>query len=162
MARSVPWLCSSCAYWEPYPGWEGVGTCDQELSRKYGRMAAGTEEPCDQYAPAATAGPENTAQPSRMTTCEECHYWLPFELMPRVGRCDDPSSRLFEETTFSDKSTEACFAVRSFDGLDFMWCQSHRQTIYAAELPDHRGCRIFVCSVSLPVEEQMELTLAGV
>lgn len=50
---------------------------------------------------------------------------------------------------------------RSLEGLEFMWCQTHRQTIYAAEFPGHAGCEVFVSSVGLPVEDQAELTLAG-
>ena len=91
----------------------------------------------------------------------DCHYWLPLALMPRVGQCDNPASKHFRSPEFSDKPTEGCFVKRSLDGLEFMWCQSHRQTIYSAELPDHRSCRVFVSSMSLPVEDEMELTLAG-
>jgi hypothetical protein len=78
-----------------------------------------------------------------------------------MGECDNPSSRYFGKPTFSDKPTEDCFVVRSLEGLEFMWCQSHRQTIYFTELPDHRDCAVFVSSVNLPVEDQAELTLAG-
>jgi hypothetical protein len=148
----------------PYPGWDGVGTCDHTLSRKYGRMAIGSEDPCDQYVPVkgAPAGrPESRSPSFRRSTCEDCHYWLPFELMPQVGQCDNPTSRHFRSPEFSDKPTEGCFVTRSLDGLEFMWCQSHRQTIYSKELPDHRSCHVFVSSVSLPVEDEMELTLAG-
>ena len=122
-------------------------------------MAVGSGDPCDQYAPATEPGTWKGG-PER-TNCAECHYWFPFETMPRVGRCDNPDSRHFRNPEFSDKPTEGCFVVRSLNGLEFMWCQSHRQTIYSAELPDHRGCRVFVSSVSLPVEDEMELTLAG-
>ena len=90
-----------------------------------------------------------------------CHYWFPFELMPRMGQCYNLSSRHFGVPEFSDKPTEECFVERSLEGLDFMWCQNHRQTIYRAELPDHRDCFVFVSSVGLPVEDQAELTLAG-
>ena len=91
----------------------------------------------------------------------ECHYWLPFEIMPSVGQCDNPDSEHFRSPEFADKPVEGCFVTRSLDGLDFMWCQSHRQTIYSEELPQHRGCLVFVSSVTLPVEDEMELTLAG-
>jgi hypothetical protein len=90
-----------------------------------------------------------------------CHYWLPFELMARVGQCDNPSSRHYRSPTFDDKPTDECFVSRSLNGLEFMWCQSHRQTIYSAELAAHRDCRVFISSMSLPVEDQMELTLAA-
>ena len=163
MAGSKALRCGSCAYWEPYHGWEGVGKCDQELSRRYGHMAAGSDEPCDQYAPSAgaTTGQEGPSQSPQSTVCEDCHYWFPFELMPRVGQCDNPSSRRFKEPTFSDKPVEECFVTRSLEGLEFMWCQTHRQTIFSAELPEHWGCRVLVSSVGLPVEDEMELTLAG-
>jgi hypothetical protein len=98
---------------------------------------------------------------SEGTTCVNCQYWFPFELMPRVGQCDNPSSENFRRPEFSDKPTEECFVERSLEGLDFVWCQTHRQTIYSAEIPDHPGCRIFVSSVSVPVEDEVELTLAG-
>ena len=165
MSKSRDWAsCRSCAYWEPYPGWEGAGTCNQEMSRRYGRMAAGAADSCDQYVPsrkkpASLEAPRGAS--SHGTTCEYCHHWLPFGLIPRVGQCDNPASRHFRSSVFSDKPTEECFATRSLDGLEFMWCQSHRETIYSAELPDHRGCRVFVSSASLPVEDEMELTLAG-
>ena len=164
MARKQSWLCSSCAYYTPYPGMNGVGTCDQTQSWKYGRMAVGTEDTCEQYARSAGAPsgrPETRSPFARRTVCEDCHYWLPFEMMPRVGECDNPASRYFRSPEFSDKPTEGCFVTRSLDGLEFMWCQSHRQTIYSRELPEHGKCRVFVSSVSLPVEEEMELTLAG-
>jgi hypothetical protein len=63
--------------------------------------------------------------------------------------------------TFANKPTEDCFVDRSLEGLEFLWCQSHRQTIHVSELFDHRGCSVFVGSASLPVEDQAELTLAG-
>ncbi len=160
MARSPRWPCSTCAYWQSYPEWKEVGTCDYALSRNYGRMAFGGAQPCEYYASsrgASASGPGG--RPG--TVCEACHYWLPFELMHHVGQCDNPDSRYFRSPAFSDKPAEECFAARSIEGLEFMWCQSHRQTIYAAELPDHRGCQIFPSSVSLPVEDEMELTLAG-
>jgi hypothetical protein len=82
-------------------------------------------------------------------------------MMPRVGQCDNPDSQHFKSPEFSDKPVEGCFVTRSLDRLEFMWCQSHRQTIYSGELPEHKGCLVFVSSVSLPVEDEMELTLAG-
>lgn len=94
-------------------------------------------------------------------TCEACHFWLPYDLIPSVGRCENPSSLHCGKPEFSDKPTERCFVPRSLAGLEFMWCQDHRQTIYWAELPAHRGCRVYVASAGLPVEDQMELTLAG-
>ena len=135
-------------------------------------MAIGSAEPCEYYtgsrAESGLAGRQSVGsadgpkgQHLGGTTCIECHYWLPFELMPHVGQCDNPSSRFFGRPAFSDKPTEGCFAGRSLEGLEFMWCQTHRQTIYSAELPEHKGCSIFVSSVSLPVEDEMELTLAG-
>lgn len=98
---------------------------------------------------------------SGRSTCEECHYWLPLGTMPRVGQCDNPSSRHFRSPEFSDKDAEECFVTRSLEGLEFMWCQSHRQTIYTAEMLQHRNCNLYVSSVSFPVEDEMELTLAG-
>lgn len=127
-------------------------------------MAVGAADPCDQYVSSRDAPPgrpESRDSSLRRTTCEDCHYWLPFELMPRVGQCDNPASAHFRSPEFSDKPTEGCFETRSLGELEFMWCQSHRQTIYSAELPDHRDCRVFVSSASLPVEDEMELTLAG-
>ena len=127
-------------------------------------MAAEPADPCEQYAPSkdVPAGEGGAHEPSaQRTTCVDCHYWFPFALMPRVGQCDNPASRHLGSPEFSDKPTEECFVARSLDGLEFMWCQSHRQTIHSAELPDHRSCRVFVSSASLPVEDEMELTLAG-
>ena len=91
----------------------------------------------------------------------QCHYWLPFGTMPSVGQCDNHDSRHFKSPEFADKPVEGCFVRRSVGGLDFVWCQSHRQTIYSEELPEHRGCLIFVGSAGIPVEDEMELTLAG-
>lgn len=162
--------CSSCAYWQSYPAWEGVGTCESTLSRSYGRMAFGAAAPCEYYVDinkprgldrgfSTNPGRRVTSRPGSI--CEECQYWLPFELMPRIGQCDNPSSRHFGGPAFSDKPTEECFVERSLEGLDFMWCETHRMTIFSAELPNHRGCRVFASSAILPVEEEMELTLAG-
>lgn len=164
MARARTWPCSSCAYWQPYPGWMGVGTCDQEMSYRYGRMAVESADSCEHYAPSSNAPAGRAARWDPATgekTCLKCHYWLPFELMSRVGQCDNPDSRHYRSPEFSDKPAEGCFVTRTLDGLEFMWCQSHRQTIYSEELPDHKGCLVFVSSVSLPVEDEMELTLAG-
>jgi hypothetical protein len=146
---------------------EGVGTRDHMMSRSYNHVTLGKNEPCNFHAAKTAAFAEVRAESAggaltqSGTICEECHYWLPFDLMSHVGQCDNPSSRYYRRAAFSDKPTEGCFAKRSLEGLEFMWCQSHRQTIYSSELPDHRGCRIFVTSVSLPVEDEMELTLAA-
>lgn len=96
-----------------------------------------------------------------VTYCEQCHYWLPFETMPSVGQCDNPSSKYFGKPAFSDKPTEECYAQRTLVGSEFLWCQTHRETIYMAELPDHGGCRVFTKPAILPVEDEMELTVAG-
>ncbi len=130
-------------------------------------MAIGTGEHCE-YFDALPTGPGGTweerepkgPQPGG-ATCENCHYWLPFGTMPRVGQCDNPSSKYFGKPEFSDKPTEKCFVMRSLDDLEFMWCQTHRQTIHSTDFPNHRACSLFVSSVSLPVEDQMELTVAG-
>jgi hypothetical protein len=171
MARNQGWLCSSRFYWVPYPGLDGVGTCDHTLSRHYERMTTGATIPCERYVPFMTqtnavrgglGGPAEERGARRQgTTCQDCHYWLPFPPIPRVGECDSPSSEHFRRPTFSDKPTERCFVVRSLEGLEFMWCQSHRQTIHSTELPEHWSCRVFISSASLPVEDQAELTLAG-
>jgi hypothetical protein len=95
------------------------------------------------------------------TTCMNCHFWLPFDLMPRVGQCENPSSRSFGRPEFSDRPAKQCFVERSLEGLDFVWCQTHRQTIYSAEIPAHRGCWLFVGAATLPAEEEAEVTLAG-
>ena len=161
MARAQARSCGSCAYWEPYPGWEGVGTCDQELSESYGRMAVGAVDVCDQYALSSATPPERPRSPPRGSTCSECHFWFPLELAPRMGRCDNHDSSHFGEPEFADKLVESCFVVRSLEGVEFAWCQNHRQTIHSSELPAHGGCRVFVNVASLPVEDEMELTLAG-
>ena len=127
-------------------------------------MAVESADNCEQYAPssidpAERPSPWGPAPGGR--TCLECHYWLPFEIIPSVGQCDNPDSAHFRSPEFADKPVEGCFVTRSLDGLDFMWCQSHRQTIYSEELPQHTGCLGFVSPVSLPVEDEMELTLAG-
>ena len=131
-------------------------------------MAERTEEPCDHFVASSAfpveaedrGGTSKRASPEG-TTCVDCHYWLPFGPMPQVGECDNPLSKHFKRPAFADKPTENCFVTRSLEGLEFLWCQSHRQTIYFAEVPEHKSCRIFVGTVSLPVEEQAELTLAG-
>jgi hypothetical protein len=134
------------------------------MSYRFGHMAVGSADNCEQYV-AATAVPSGRVnlwgQPPSERTCLECQYWLPFESMPRVGQCDNPESEHFRSPEFADKPVEGCFVTRSLDGLEFMWCQTHRQTIFSAELPDHRDCLVFVSSVSLPAEDEMELTVAG-
>ena len=81
--------------------------------------------------------------------------------MPYLGECASPSSRSYKKPTFSDKPAEECYVKLSPDSVEFLWCQTHRQTIFSLELPEHRGCRLFVATASLPVEDMMELTLAG-
>jgi hypothetical protein len=144
--------------------------CDNTSSRSYSRMAIGTGEHCEYFAAAPTAagfaspgGVKGTREHIGQgpTTCESCHYWLPFGMMPQVGQCDNLSSLHFGRPAFSDKLTEECFVTRSLDDLEFMWCQTHRQTIHSTDLPYHRSCSLYVSSVSLPVEDSMELTLAG-
>jgi len=134
------------------------------MSYWYGRMAVESADSCEQYVPSSTPPAERPSPwgpPSGGRTCLECHYWLPFEMMPSVGQCDNPDSQHFRSPEFADKPVEECFIRRTLDRLDFMWCQSHRQTIYSEELPEHKRCLVFVSSVSLPVEDEMELTLAG-
>ena len=99
--------------------------------------------------------------PSGTVTCVDCHYWLPFALLPRIGECDNQLSTRFRRPVFSDMAIEDCFLGRSLEGLEFMWCLTHRETIHQTDVPYHRGCRIFVGSVNLPVEEQAEMTLPG-
>jgi len=163
MASSQSWPCSACAYWEPYPSWHGVGTCENTLSRNYSRMAIGTGEQCEYFAaPPTGPGDKGPVSPRPgANACESCHYWYPFGTMPRVGQCDNPSSRHYGSPEFSDKPTEECYVVRSLDDLEFMWCQTHRQTIHSTDLERHNECSVYVSSVSLPVEEQAELTVAG-
>lgn len=136
------------------------------MSRNYARMAIGNLEHCEYYSEVSGpigGGPVEPSGEARpvATECEQCHYWLPFVTMPLVGQCDNPSSRYYGRPAFSDKPTEECYVERSLEGLDFLWCQTHRQTIYAAEVPDHRGCHLFVKTASIPVEDEMELTVAG-
>ncbi len=128
------------------------------MSRSYSRMTTGSSAHCE-YAERPAKRPLGPSVGS--TACESCHYWLPFGVMPQVGQCDNPSSRHFGWAAFADKKTEECYVDRALGDLEFMWCQSHRQTIYSADLAEHRGCRVYVSSVSLPVEDEMELTLAG-
>ncbi len=156
MASTRAWPCSACAYWLPYPSWEGVGTCDNVMSRNYSRMAIGSAEHCESSQPRSS-----TAAPGGVGTCESCQYWLPFSTMPLVGQCDNASSKHFRRPAFSDKQTEECYASRSLHGLEFMWCQTHRETIHSSDLPYHGGCRVYPASAVLPVEDQMELTVAG-
>jgi len=49
MAMKQVHVCSSCSYYAPYPEWDNVGTCDHALSRHYGRMTMGTDEPCEYF-----------------------------------------------------------------------------------------------------------------
>ena len=119
-------------------------------------MAIGTGEHCESF---ELAGSPPSAGGGG--TCESCQYWLPFSTMPRVGQCDNHSSKHFGMPAFSDKPTERCFVTRSLEGLEFMWCQTHRETIHTTDLPYHGGCRVYPASASLPVEDSAELTLAG-
>lgn len=162
MSREDTRPCSSCAYWEPYPEWEGVGTCDNVLSRNYGRMSMAANEHCEYYT--STSGSLTTPRGlgvSEGNTCEECHHWLPYEMMPHVGICDNRSSRYYRRPAFSDKHAEGCFATRSLKDVEFMWCRTHRETFSSVDISEHRSCDIFVSSAILPVEDEMELTVAG-
>lgn len=119
-------------------------------------------------------GPSMTTEASRMRVsrgpavggesrapCAACHFWFPHSLFPCVGQCDNPASTHHGKSTFADKPSDECFVLRSLDGLEFMWCEDHRQTIYTDELPQHRGCSVFVASAGLPVEDEVEFTFAG-
>ena len=163
MAKKQAWLCSSCADYEPYPGMKGVGTCGRTMSWRYGRVVEGAGSPCDVYVPSIDPPSEKEPKDSspRESVCEDCHYWLPVATMPRVGQCHNKVSRHFGNGVFSDKPTEECFVGRSLEGLEFMWCRSHHQTIHSSELPALWSCRVFVSAAILPVEDEMELTLAG-
>ena len=119
-------------------------------------MAVGTGDHCESFEPAS-----RMAQATGGNVCESCEYWFPFSTMPRVGECENPSSRHFGMPAFSDKTTEECFVRRSLEGLEFMWCQTHRETIHSSDLALHKECRLFPNAAALPVEEQVELTLAG-
>lgn len=94
-------------------------------------------------------------------TCVDCHFWYPLSFTTRMGRCQNPSSAHFGKPAFHDKTAERCFVPRSIDGLEFLWCEDHRETIYKDQFPKHRGCRVFVASADLPVEDEVEFTLAG-
>lgn len=105
--------------------------------------------------------PESGNSLQEATMCGSCHYWLPLDSIPYLGECENQSSRTFRRPTFSDKPTEECYVARSLEGLDFVWCQTHRRTIPSEEVDDHRNCRLFVSSASLPVEDLCEFTMAG-
>jgi hypothetical protein len=98
---------------------------------------------------------------SQARFCSSCFYWQPLESIPCLGECENSSSRSFKRPTFSDKAVEECFVTRSLDDVEFVWCQTHRQTIHSSELPDHRDCRLFAGTALLPVEDMAEFTLAG-
>jgi hypothetical protein len=98
---------------------------------------------------------------SQARFCSSCFYWQPLESIPCLGECENSSSRSFKRPTFSDKPVEECFVTRSLDDVEFVWCQTHRQTIHSSELPDHRDCRLFAGTALLPVEDMVEFTLAG-
>ena len=109
----------------------------------------------------ALTGYKGRAQPKFGPTCEACHYWHPCEFFPSVGQCANPTSRHYERTAFHDKPTEGCFVLRSLSGLEFVWCQDHRETVHTSGLSAHGGCGLFVSSARLPVEEEMEFTFAA-
>ncbi len=119
-------------------------------------MAVGSQEHCE----SSVLGASSSANPGG-STCESCQYWLPFSTMPRVGECENPSSSHFQRPAFSDKRTEECYSARSLEGLEFMWCQTHRETIHTTDLPYHRGCMLYPDAAMLPVEDQAEMTVAG-
>lgn len=140
------------------------------MRRPHERVAIASLDAYRYYTPKTTVdaptrtvsrGPSRGREEGLSETCVECHFWYPHSLGLRVGECANPSSTHYGKPTFHDKSAEGCFVTRSFDGLEFMWCEDHRETIYMAELPRHRGCHIFVASANMPVEDEIEFTLAG-
>ncbi len=139
------------------------------VSRSYGRLAVGAEPSCESFTRSLKNEATDVGSPRVRsesggvsgTRCVSCNHWLPFETLPIVGECDNPASKNFGKAAFADRISADCYEPRSLEGLDFMWCETHRQTIYSAERPEHRGCRLFAGSVVLPVEEELELTLAG-
>ena len=60
MATGQGRTCSSCAYWQQYPNWVGVGVCDCPPSRNYDRMTIGTGGPCEYFAFAPRGGRTDT------------------------------------------------------------------------------------------------------
>ena len=126
------------------------------MSPNYSRMAIGSVEHCESSQLGSSEPVRNAG-----ATCESCQYWLPFSTMPRVGECENSSSRYYRRPTFSDKPTEACFITRSLQGIEFLWCQTHRETIDSTDLPYHAGCLVYPAAATLPVEDEVELTVAG-
>ncbi len=93
--------------------------------------------------------------------CRDCHYWHPYDLLPFMGECSNPTSIRFKSVVFQDNIAGNCFTERSLESLDFAWCMTCRRTIPVSELPLHPGHELFVDAARLPVEDLYEMTFAG-
>jgi hypothetical protein len=135
-----------------YPTWEGYGVCDNPVSHSYSRGIPPGTIACDDY----TVKPENLDP-----ICSDCHYWLPVDYLKDLGECSNPKSPNRKQPIWADRTSGTCFTERSFEGMQLLWCQTCHLTISSADLPNHPNCRLFVGAAQLPVEDMMELTLAG-
>ena len=97
----------------------------------------------------------------KIRVCEECHNWFPLDTMPHIGECRNPSSSFCLKPVFWDKPTGTCFKERTFEGEEFLWCETCRETIHVSTLGIHRTHHLFIGSSQLPVDEMVEATLAG-
>ena len=93
--------------------------------------------------------------------CEDCQHWLPLDTLPHIGECRNPSSPFNLRPVFWDKTTGTCFKERTFEGVEFPWCETCRETIHASMLDEHMSHHLFTGSSQLPVDEMIEATLAG-
>lgn len=143
--------CADCVYWESYPLANNFGACQHTSSRNYQRGVPGSDEGCEYYSPSTV----------KARRCEECHHWLPLDTMPHLGECRNTSSPHNRKAIFWDKVSGDCFKERSFEGEEFLWCESCRQTIHSSALDEHRSHNLFIGTSQLPVEEIVEVTLAG-
>jgi hypothetical protein len=81
--------------------------------------------------------------------------------MTRLGECANPKGPNLKMAVWADKQAGTCFTERSFEGLEFLWCQTCHLTIPSLDLANHPNCRLFVGAAQMPVEDMAEFTLAG-
>ncbi len=83
------------------------------------------------------------------------------DYLKTLGECAKPEGGNGRSSAFADTSAGRCFETRSLQGLELVWCQTCRKTISRAELSEHMDCTVYTEAAQFPVEDMMELTVAG-
>lgn len=170
--------CADCLHWQPYPTMDQMGICDNPASLNYSRALGATNESCEFFILNALVAKKLSASrpievkgktefdskteiPVTQRRCEDCHQWWPLDILPFIGECHNPVSLNFKKVVFQDHLSGVCFQERSFEKADLAWCRTCRQTVDLNGQDAHSNHKLFVNTSRFPVEDMMEVTLAG-